>query len=303
MKKKIHFLNTIWSDSILIESQGHFALIDSGSDFYYPMIKSYLEELNIKHLDFLLLTHFHNDHYGCMIDLLNDFEFDCVYMRDYSGHSGTNANGHDAGDEYREGETNNATAIKEKAKEKSHLVMIEDGFDHLDFYDFHFDVFGSYENIRRIFEDKNSKYYHMNRFNENYDSISLFCQLEGINIYLGGDITDCDNSDYLELDHLNRKAILAIYKKYNIDKINLYKVAHHGVHDSNSKETMAFIRPDYAVITNTDRWLRNYPTISYLVDGNKDVKILRTDWQKLVFEIENKELKYHAITCDSLFDE
>ena len=45
---RIHFLNTIWSDCILIESCNHYALIDTGTSFYYPMIKSYLKKFNIE---------------------------------------------------------------------------------------------------------------------------------------------------------------------------------------------------------------------------------------------------------------
>jgi hypothetical protein len=37
-KLKIHFLNTIWSDAIILENNNHFAFIDTGSKFYFPMI-------------------------------------------------------------------------------------------------------------------------------------------------------------------------------------------------------------------------------------------------------------------------
>ena len=44
---KIHFLNTIWSDAIILESNNHFAFVDTGSKFYYPMIKDHLTKYNI----------------------------------------------------------------------------------------------------------------------------------------------------------------------------------------------------------------------------------------------------------------
>ena len=59
---KIHFLNTIWSDAIILESNNHFAFVDTGSAFYYPMIKKHLDDLNIQTIDFIIITHFHNDH-------------------------------------------------------------------------------------------------------------------------------------------------------------------------------------------------------------------------------------------------
>ena len=301
---KIHFLNTIWSDCILIESNNHFALIDSGSDFYYPMIKKYLNELNIKELDFLILTHFHNDHYGCILDLLDDFKFKDTYLRPYSGHDGTNGNGTKANDDYRKQEMETYSKIENKCKKLSNFHVIDDSIEHIDFYDFHFDILSRQENTKRIFYDETRDLYRINKLSENYESIALFTMINNIAVYLAADITDCDNPDYLDIDHLNRKAVEWIYDKYHIDKIDIYKVSHHGVHDSNSKETMELIRPDIAIITNTDRWLRNFPTVSYLVDSNKDIIILRTDWQKQIFTFnEDGTYSYESKTDKTLFYE
>ena len=303
MANKIHFLNTIWSDCILIESKGHFALIDSGSDFYYPMIKRYLEKLNIKELDFLLLTHFHNDHYGCILNLLKDFKFKNTYLRAYSGHDGTNGNGHEAGDDYRLEEMETYNKIEEECKKKSTFLKINDSFEHLDFYDFHFDVLSVKENVIRLYNDENSPYYHMNKLSENYESVGLFCMIDGLSIYLATDITDCVNNGEKSIDRLNKNALLKVYDKYKIDKINLYKVAHHGVHDCNHEDTLMLMRPDYAVVTNTDRWLKNYPTIEYLIKANRHIQIYRTDWQKYIFTIENGKFKIDAEADNTLFYE
>ena len=50
---KIHFLNTIWSDAIILENNNHYGFIDTASGFYYPMIEKHLNDLNIKDLDFI----------------------------------------------------------------------------------------------------------------------------------------------------------------------------------------------------------------------------------------------------------
>ena len=52
---KIHFLNTIWSDAVILQVGDHFAFIDTGTDFYYPMIKDHLNELNITKIDFFII--------------------------------------------------------------------------------------------------------------------------------------------------------------------------------------------------------------------------------------------------------
>ncbi|MDR2647843.1 MAG: MBL fold metallo-hydrolase [Oscillospiraceae bacterium] len=85
---RIHFLNTDNSDAILLESEGHFALIDSGwgSDNpnknarrtgYETRILDYLQRVardanGQVTLDFVLVTHYHYDHAGGFAGILSD---------------------------------------------------------------------------------------------------------------------------------------------------------------------------------------------------------------------------------------
>ena len=43
MSNVIHFLNTGSSDCIIIESNGHFAMVDAGEDTEYPANKPHLK--------------------------------------------------------------------------------------------------------------------------------------------------------------------------------------------------------------------------------------------------------------------
>ena len=81
-QNKIHFLNTGPSDCILLESNGHFALIDAAEDNDFPADKPHLKrpgyeqavvdyllehargEDGLVTLDFVLGTHAHSDHLG-----------------------------------------------------------------------------------------------------------------------------------------------------------------------------------------------------------------------------------------------
>jgi len=106
---RIHFLNTDNSDCILLESRGHFALIDSGwgSDNpnensrrpgYERRVLDYLGRCAAEPfgdapvdgrvtLDFVLPTHYHYDHAGGFPAILSDPDIDVgtVYLREMRG--------------------------------------------------------------------------------------------------------------------------------------------------------------------------------------------------------------------------
>ena len=80
---KIHFIRAYWSDNILIESNGRFALIDTGYARDAERISKYLDEVGVKELDFILITHFHKDHYGSLPALLKRYPVGKVYMKKF----------------------------------------------------------------------------------------------------------------------------------------------------------------------------------------------------------------------------
>jgi len=300
---KIHFLNTIWSDAILLESNNKFALVDTGSTFYYPMIKKHLEDLDIKDIEFILLTHFHCDHYGNIDRLLNDFNVKKLYLKQYYGLDGTTASGYSSNEEYIKHEFENYYLILNEAKNNNtEIVFYDEPNEYI--YDINFEevtlhLYDAQNRLYNIYNDKNSIYYNQKKFNENFNSIGIFIRINSYNIFLGGDAT-CSKTDYEDLKDLSIKMINSIYEKYNIDHIDLYKSCHHGGGGTNTKELCELLKAKYAVITNTNRWLDTYDTFNNLKNGNKNVEILQTDYQKYIFEI-NTELKYEIIPEESLF--
>lgn len=100
---RIHFLNTGHSDAIILESQGHFAMIDAGEDSDYPAdkpnlkLQGYEQEVLAyikKHVhsaegnivfDFVLGTHAHSDHLGGFDTIINDNDVTVkrAFLREY----------------------------------------------------------------------------------------------------------------------------------------------------------------------------------------------------------------------------
>ena len=107
---RIHFINTkgaSGSDAILLESNGHYALIDMGEDYDFPdgtnprypsrvgitrqndlvledRLFRHLNRLGIKKFDFILGTHVHSDHIGGADEILKRYPVGKLYLKKYT---------------------------------------------------------------------------------------------------------------------------------------------------------------------------------------------------------------------------
>lgn len=79
----VRFLDVGQGDAIHIHSNQCNMLIDTGNTDKYDTLVSYFEAYNIKKLDYLVITHFHSDHYGEMIDLSSNLDVDNLYVNNY----------------------------------------------------------------------------------------------------------------------------------------------------------------------------------------------------------------------------
>ena len=64
------------------------------------MIESYLNNINIKQIEFIILTHFHNDHYGNIKNIISNYTVRKLYLKRYYGLDGTTSSGYESNDEY-----------------------------------------------------------------------------------------------------------------------------------------------------------------------------------------------------------
>lgn len=77
---KIHYLDVGQGDSTLIESAGHYMLVDAGEREEGPGVVAYLKDQGVKRLDYVIGTHPHSDHIGGLADVLAAFPVDCVLI-------------------------------------------------------------------------------------------------------------------------------------------------------------------------------------------------------------------------------
>ncbi|KYH35993.1 hydroxyacylglutathione hydrolase [Clostridium tepidiprofundi DSM 19306] len=77
---KVHFIDVGQADSILIEQDKHFMLIDAGNNADSTLVVNYLKQQGVSKLDYLIGTHPHEDHIGGLDAVINTFNIGKVLM-------------------------------------------------------------------------------------------------------------------------------------------------------------------------------------------------------------------------------
>ena len=279
---ELHFLKITWGDIIILKSDDEVALVDTGYDGNFNEISDYLDKLNVKKISFILLTHFHRDHYGSIAQIVKKYDVEKVYFKDYSGLDKTTAWGTIADNNYRNNEMKKCLEIKKIILENSNLIQTEN-IKTIKFGDTELELYNNDNSIKKICEDDNYKdSYHKILFSENQNSLAIFMKVNGINVFLGGDIFDRE-AIHPKANYVNYQIASSIK-----EKIDIYKVPHHGTINCNSDKALEIYKPKIAVITNEDEYLKNNSTIyDDLKRANKDVKILLTEKHNIVIKISD----------------
>ncbi len=77
---KVYFLDVGQADSIIIESDNHFMLVDAGNNGDGDFVVDYLKDLGASSLDYVIGTHPHEDHIGGLDDVINNFDIKTIIM-------------------------------------------------------------------------------------------------------------------------------------------------------------------------------------------------------------------------------
>lgn len=256
---EIHFLKTEWSDIIILEDHGHFAMIDTGMADQFPQIVDFLNSRGAEKLDFILLTHFHRDHYGCIPALLDAIPVDWVILKEYSGLDRTTAWGTVADDAYRADEMRKYRAMQELVREKSSLIQAEE-IDCVDFMGHRLELYNTANSIRTIYEDEAyPETYHQFTCSENQNSLVIWMEAEGVNVFFGGDMQDAPSSHPLA-NTANTRIARELGRQ-----ADLYKAPHHGTIHTAAPDALAVYRPKHVVITNGEKYLRDHSDVFSLL--------------------------------------
>lgn len=233
---RIHFLNTANSDCIILESNGRFAMIDSGEGDTNPRKKTeykgfteevmaYLEEHAMSsdgkiHLDFILATHMHYDHAGNFENIIRSEKvvIDKAYIKEYTD------------DDFSEtekigwGNQELYTAIITALNEKEVPIIHDLPTEEFTFGDFNLRL------LNTVTPDE------IKVGGDNDNSIGVI-------------VKKGEDSAFLAADFTNSNGIEEYYAD-DIGDIDLLKMGHHGYFGSSSADFLRTLNPEIAICTN-----------------------------------------------------
>ena len=234
LNKEVHINDPITGDATLLESNGHFAMIDVGVNrsTIRKNILKYLKDNNATTLDFVLFTHMHGDHVGSLEFLLeNGIKIKNIYMKNYNGVSANN-NGQDY--------YNQVIGIANKYNIPITYLNNKEGqtktFKYLKFSITYYNAV----------LDKYSK-------NDNCNSLAVLFETKSIDgtyhrAFLPGDnysISNCNSKS----DMTTYTSIINSIKSKNIE---VYKLPHHGSKSGMLDiDSVSALKPKYIVVTSS----------------------------------------------------
>ncbi len=233
---RIHFLNTANSDCIILESNGKFALIDSGEGNENPRRKteykgyrdeviSYIkkvasDENGFVIFEFVLGTHIHYDHAGNFEAIFKDDKITAkkAFFKEFNEKVATELDANAWG--------NKETYQKIiKALKSKNIPVINDLPDN----EFIFGDFTLRFINTRTPEEVFGK-------GENASSVGVIVKKGEKTAFLGADFTNDSGLEDIYAD--------------DIGDIDLLKIGHHGYYGSSSKNFLKALKPEITIVTN-----------------------------------------------------
>lgn len=79
----VHFIDVGQGLAVLVQSDGQNLLYDGGDRSHADQVVSYLQQQNVQTIDYMISSHYDEDHLGGLVDCLNSFSVNTALGSDY----------------------------------------------------------------------------------------------------------------------------------------------------------------------------------------------------------------------------
>lgn len=298
------------SDAMIFQSNGRYGLMDASRE---DKTNKCLDLLNLMNdlglkagdnkknvLDFVIITHFHSDHTGCLTEVLKKYTVKTMYWKKYLGYD--SRDGLDA-----RGARNDKIAIwKGLLKQMKAQVVEVNTNTNFDMGNFHFQAY----NTAPVFKSVRAKCNEVNSegkgvCSENSDSVTYLVTVEGKvdgkkvvkRMYFAGDIQNNITHQLFVADNAAKEAT-----KSGKEPVDVLKMGHHGYADNNNTEVeIGYLKPKYAIVNNRQSIFENLSATAKDIQGIKRVqktakdKIYFTNDEFLSLTVTDKEKRISIV--------
>ena len=87
----VHFIDVGQGNAILVQSGGQNLLYDGGDQSHVDLIISYLQEQNVENIDYMIASHYDEDHIGGLVPCIDNFSVSNIFGPDYVLENGSNS--------------------------------------------------------------------------------------------------------------------------------------------------------------------------------------------------------------------
>jgi beta-lactamase superfamily II metal-dependent hydrolase len=225
-KLQIHFMDVGQGDgALLISPNGETVLFDDGVRNDCDRVKAYLDQLGITHIDYHIASHYHDDHIGCAVPVLQEFPlkkqaFDRGSF--YKKKSGTFTS-----------YTNFVGSLRKTALEGMALILDKSNSNPVKI------EFVALNGDGVVTDDENDL---------SLVSVVRFGQFDAV---FGGDLSGFNEGGYKDIES-------SVAPK--VGQIEVYKVNHHGSRYSSNSKWLDTIKPKIGIISCGDGNKHRHPT-------------------------------------------
>jgi len=251
-KTRVHFINVGRWDATLLEHNGHYGLVDVGKP---GTSTTYLSNfLSGKKLDFVLITHEHDDHLGNILEVVNKYvyqgtKFYFVKYANLEDEKSTRTN--------KTQYCHAFTAMRNRIGNDNNLVYLVNYQGDITLGDSSF-------KIKVLWNDISQDGYHVDESVVNENEIDRG-KLDSENSNSVGVLVKYNNKTILltaDMGEGDEYRVASSLSDLKIKWINVYKLGHHGATTAGYTPLIDFIKPKNVIVSNEKDYIRPYGNIN-----------------------------------------